>query len=91
MPRVTITNNTKDANSALPNGVTLEITAGRAQPVSVGVGLAQTFRVGRNEVIRIKPANSMMQPVNYTQLDGNDRALSIIPADRDAAFGVRIA
>ena len=91
MPKVTITNNTKEANSTLPNGVKLEITAGRAQPVSVGVGLAQTFVVGRNEVIRIKPTNTMMEQVNYIQPDGNDRALSIIPADRDSAYGVRIA
>jgi hypothetical protein len=91
MPRVTITNNTKEANSTLPNGVKLEITVGNAPPVTVGVGLAQSFNVGRNEVIRIKPTNKMMQQVNYIQPDGNDRALSIIPADRDAAFGVRIA
>ena len=90
MPTVAITNNTKEANTLLPNGVRLAITVGNAQPVNLGVGQTGTYNVGRNEVIRIKPENTMMQGANYQLLDGGNKQLSIIPADVDGAFGVKI-
>jgi hypothetical protein len=88
MPRITITNNTR--GGSIPLGVALEITAGHAQPVRLAVDETKTFNVGRNEVVRIKPTNTMMQHVNYQQLDERDRALSIILADRDRVYGVTI-
>jgi hypothetical protein len=91
MPKVAITNNTKVKGSALPNGVKLAITVGTANPVNLEVGQTGNYVVDRSQVIRIKPENTSMQGVNYQQPDGNDRKLSIIPADADNYFGVKIA
>ena len=91
MPRVTITNNTKVKGSALPNGVKLAITVGSAKPVNLDVGQTGNYVVDRSQVVRIKPENTSMQGVNYQQPDGDDKRLSIIPADADNYFGVKVA
>jgi hypothetical protein len=90
MPRVTISNNTRVAGSALPNGVKLAITVGNASPVNLEVGQTGTYNVAHNQLITIKPENKMMQGANYVQPDGNDKNLSIIPSDELNVFGVKI-
>jgi hypothetical protein len=91
MPRVTISNNTRVAGSALPNGVKLVITVGNASPVNLEVGQTGTYNVANKQVITIKPESKMMQGANYIQPDGNDKKLSIIPSDDLNVFGVMIA
>jgi hypothetical protein len=90
MPRVTISNNTRVAGSALPNGVKLVITVGNASPVNLEVGQTGTYNVANQQLITIKPENKMMQGATYVELDGNDKNLSIIPSDELNIFGVKI-
>jgi len=90
MPRVTISNNTRVAGSALPNGVKLVITVGNASPVNLEVGQTGTYNVANKQLITIKPENKMMQGATYVQLDGNEKNLSIIPSDELNIFGVKI-
>ena len=89
MPKVTIHNRTKAGGTALPNGVKLKIAVGDKEQ-NLDVGKSGTFNVSQNQVIKIEPANRMMQKTNWTQPDGKDRNLYIIPSDQDGAFGVKI-